>query len=543
MRAALGAPHPATFGWLLLGALLLTFSQGHWAVPACAFLGPLFLVRWVRRTPVPWALAGLVVAHTAAWYLAYRGMVPLPAAAQAGLFAGLSLLLGLVFLADRWAARRSTGVLATLILPCGWVLFDFLGGLFSPNGTWGSIAYTFTGELPLAQIASVTGWTGLTFLVGWFATTANRFWEHGPWEGGAVFAGSLLAVLALGALRLALAPTPPQELRAAAIVAPGTFQTEHIEELWRYTRGVELEPAGVELARARIAESLDEHFALVEREARAGADLVVWAEANLSLTEAEEADWLERGRQVAREHGIHLGMGATVFRPETRERTKNTLVLVRPDGEIEWRFLKATRVPGSGNVKGDGRLPRLDTDSGRWSAAICFDLDFPRLIRQAGEMDADLLIAPSNDWSEVRETHLRMHGMRAIEQGFTLFRPTKDGISAATDPWGRVLARLDTEISDDKVMVVNLPVRGVTTIYSRIGDTFSWLCTLAFFGLPWIPRGRDAALPQPVRLTASLLPERRRDPASPCNHSAGSRYLLSIWLTRSRTALIQAENL
>ncbi len=96
------------------------------------------------------------------------------------------------------------------------------------------------------------------------------------------------------------------------------------------------------------------------------------------------------------------------------------------------------RVPGSGNVKGDGVLPRLDTEYGRWSAAICFDLDFPRLIRQAGRMNADLLLAPSNDWTEVREMHLRMHILRAVEQGFTLFRPTKDGISAAADPYGRI---------------------------------------------------------------------------------------------------------
>jgi hypothetical protein len=72
-------------------------------------------------------------------------------------------------------------------------------------------------------------------------------------------------------------------------------------------------------------------------------------------------------------------------------------------------------------------------------------------------MDADLFIAPSNDWTEVREMHQRMHVLRAIEQGFTLFRPTKDGVSVAADPYGRVLARLDTEVSPEKVMVVSLP--------------------------------------------------------------------------------------
>ncbi len=121
---------------------------------------------------------------------------------------------------------------------------------------------------------------------------------------------------------------------------------------------------------------------------------------------------VERAQRLARAESICLGMGATVFRPETREPTINTLVLVEPDGEIAWRFLKATRVPGSGNLEGDGVLPRLDT-----------------------------------------------------------------------------------AISPDAVMVVNLPVRGVTTIYSRIGDTFSWLCTAAFFGLLFALKRRRAGEP------------------------------------------------
>ncbi|MEN1727648.1 MAG: nitrilase-related carbon-nitrogen hydrolase [Pseudomonadota bacterium] len=478
-------PKPATFAILIAGGLLLAMSQGHWAIPIFAFLAPVFLVRWVRSTSTAWAYVGFVVAHTLAWYLAYWGMVPLPEMAQLGLFTGLSMVLGLVFLADRWASKRSSGLLATLVLPCGWVLFDFMGGLFSPNGTWGSIAYTFGSELPLVQVVSVTGWTGLTFLVAWFATIANRVWEQGStaWPIARFGIIAFTFVFALGGLRLALSPPAPQTLRAAAIVAPGTFQTEHINELWRYTRGVEQSPEADDLAKRRIAESIGEHFALVVNEAEAGADLVVWAEANLSLTETEEADWLERARRIAQEQEIHLGMGATVFRPETGERTKNTLVLINPQGDIEWEFLKATRVPGSGNVIGDGILPQLDTDQGRWTAAICFDLDFPRLMRQAGVMDADVLIAPSNDWIEVRETHLRMHALRAVEQGVTLFRPTKDGISATVDPYGRVLARLDTETSPAKVLVTNLPTEGVATIYSRIGDSFSWLSSALFFGL------------------------------------------------------------
>ena len=77
--------------------LLLAFSQGRWAVPPCAWLAPIFLIRYVRTHPPLTALAGFVVAHTAAWEIAYLGTVPLPTAARLSLFTGLSLILGLVY--------------------------------------------------------------------------------------------------------------------------------------------------------------------------------------------------------------------------------------------------------------------------------------------------------------------------------------------------------------------------------------------------------------------------------------------------------------
>jgi apolipoprotein N-acyltransferase len=46
----------------------------------------------------------------------------------------------------------------------------------------------------------------------------------------------------------------------------------------------------------------------------------------------------------------------------------------------------------------------------------------------------------------------------------------------AVDYQGRVRAAMDHyEVTGDRVLVAELPVRGVRTIYSRAGDLFSWL--------------------------------------------------------------------
>ena len=37
--------------------------------------------------------------------------------------------------------------------------------------------------------------------------------------------------------------------------------------------------------------------------------------------------------------------------------------------------------------------------------------------------------------------------------------------------------------ADERVMIADLPTQGVTTVYSRIGDLFAWLCVAGFLGL------------------------------------------------------------
>jgi len=57
-------------------------------------------------------------------------------------------------------------------------------------------------------------------------------------------------------------------------------------------------------------------------------------------------------------------------------------------------------------------------------------------------------------------------------------RPTGDGISLMTDYLGRVIASQNYSASNDGILLGSVPTRGVSTIYSRIGDVFAYLCTL-----------------------------------------------------------------
>ena len=93
------------------------------------------------------------------------------------------------------------------------------------------------------------------------------------------------------------------------------------------------------------------------------------------------------------------------------------------------------------------------------------------------------LLAPSNDWPEAQATHARMARLRAIEQGFALVRPTKDGTTLVTDATGRWCGHLTLADNRTGSIVVDVPFAHRWTMYAMIGDAFSWLCVAIFVAL------------------------------------------------------------
>lgn len=63
-----------------------------------------------------------------------------------------------------------------------------------------------------------------------------------------------------------------------------------------------------------------------------------------------------------------------------------------------------------------------------------------RVMERAGAARADLLLVPSSAWATVAVTHARMATFRALENGVTLVRPTRQGTSLAVVNQGRLLA-------------------------------------------------------------------------------------------------------
>jgi apolipoprotein N-acyltransferase len=377
---------------------------------------------------------------------------------------------------------------STLIFPCTWAALDYLTS-FGSFGSWGAAGYSQTGELALLQILSVTGLWGLTFLIGWFASTCNYLWDEGyarrPARNAAYLCFSAItAVILLGGIRLSFFSPSSETVRVASlskspISDPGAQLTDRVlankasaEELLEFHKWIDSVNADL-LLRA-------------DREAEGGAKIVFWAEGNALVLKQDEAKLLARGSELAAKDQIYLGMALAVLNPGQDKALENKLVVADPDGKISMDYYKAHPVPGDEaamSVTKNGRLQIMETPFGSISAVICFDADFPQLLAQAGTLKADIVLDPSNDWRAIDPWHTEMAGFRAIEEGINLDRQTSHGLSEAFDYQGRTLAVSDYFHSGDYSMVADIPTRGVRTIYSRFGNWFAWLTTAASLAL------------------------------------------------------------
>lgn len=359
---------------------------------------------------------------------------------------------------------------------------EYLVATLTPYGSWGSVAYSQYENLTLLQIVSVTGLYGVSFLIAWFAAVCNWAWElEFKWSdirhGVAWAAAVVVAVVFFGGARLALAPPDHPTVRIASLSRPDIELIPDREVAERISNGTPTEEDFAEVQhRSRLIN--EDLMRRSEREALAGAEIVFWGEANAFVFKGDEQQLIDEGIELAREQGIYLGMGLGAWNAESASPLENTMVLITPSGEVAWTSLKAIPVPGAEaamSAVDEGRVRMIETPFGRLSSVICFDMDFPGFLKQAGQLRTDLMLVPSNDWREIDPWHTEMARFRAIEQGFNMVRHASLGLSIATDYQGRVLSRMDHYTTTDHVMVSQVPTQGVDTVYSKIGDLFAWL--------------------------------------------------------------------
>lgn len=449
--------------WLVLGLVLFLFSHGRVTIPICSWFAFVFLIRFHRTASRPWlALLTLWVGMSACNAFMYVGMLPV----NGILFYAACLLFGAIwvfpFIVDRLLYHRLNAFAATFLWPLLMVTINFFLAAYLPNLAHSQIEY-----LSLVQLVSITGVGGLVFLIYWFAALANRIWESGfEWtlakrEGG-IFLGVIILAVVYGDTRLALANSQPKTLQVAMI----NLQRNRLDSLDNFD--------------PKIVRAL---FAASKKAVAADAKVIAWAEANAAIPLSYEDELIKLGKEFAKENQVFLFMSCLSH--STLSLKENKTIGIAPSGDMIVDYLKSNTVPflEAGTKKGGGEIATANISGIRTGHVICYDGDFPSLMQQVGRHGVDILFLPSSDWQGAKFLHAASARFRAVENGCSLVRPTMQGLSIATDPYGRMLAYHDYFSNAPRLSMVGVPSHGVRTVYAMCGELFSLICIVLFLGL------------------------------------------------------------
>lgn len=475
--------HKARLTVLALAATLLSGAASYFG----GGLHPQWWLTWVAALPVlllapslPWRWALLVafaanaIGVLSLWnYLRNILQFPLPALAV-DLFVPAAVMAGAVLLFRGFFLREQVW-LAVLAFPALVVAFEYLSEL--ALGTFGNTAYTQLDNLPVLQLAAVTGMWGIGFVVMLFAAAvAAAILSHGATRGrlALMLATVLVGVYGYGAWRLHGTPTGQR-------IVVGLVSTQYPQNRF---------PS----ADAQKMELLKNYAARASALAARGAKITVLPEMAVQVSSSLSEEANRVFEQTARESGAQVLVGVL---NETSSGTFNEARLYLPSGAIGAVYRKLHLVP----VAEAGTTPVkdysvLDEPAGTTGIAICRDMDYPNPARTYGEDRVGLLLVPAWDFDVDRWWHGHMALMRGVEYGYSIVRSAKVGDLTVSDDRGRVLAEASTAPNAPfTTLLATVPVRHDLTLYQALGDWFAWLDLALLCGLALLATRRERRNP------------------------------------------------
>jgi apolipoprotein N-acyltransferase len=404
----------------------------------------------------------------------------LPIALVVGLHAVEALIATIVVLQVRRTVERIRHWICVFAFPAWAVALSYLFSRIAPDGTMGSPAYTQVDFLPLIQVASLVGLSGITFLVTLLPSGLALAWHHRRDPRRAIACVALPVVLLLPAL---------------------TYGWMRLARPWN-GRPVRVGLAATdETVRFFRAENPDDALPVVHGYARRvgdlaarGAEVVVLPEKFVGVTPAYLGEAQEILASAARMHRVSVIAGFNQIEPPGK---RNRAYVFSPNGKLLLEYDKAFTLPLEG-VYHRGTEPGLiSTPDGLWGIAICKDMDFPRYLLRYAQAGVGIMFVPAWDFVADGRIHSRMAVMRGIEGGYAIARTAQEGLVTASDHLGRILAEGPTSGTPEVLVTAEVPLGPGRTLYGRTGDWFAWLNVLAAAAF-WVttsrrPTGRTTA--------------------------------------------------
>jgi apolipoprotein N-acyltransferase len=474
--------------------VLLALSFPRYGHPAVAFIAlvPLLvaLSGWnghstalpgvsTRRGFLLGLLAGFIhyagtVYWTGATVATFGGIPPIVAVLVAGLLALYMAAYIAMFGAITSIFVRRFGAAGLWLAPAAWVSMEYLRGLLIGGFPWIPLGNTMVTLLPIAQLASVVGVYGLSIFVallnvGFALASVSE--PRRRIKAMALTLSMIVVVSIWGGMRLR-----SNDLTSGSTISVGLIQGNIAQtDKWNPSR------AGMILSR---------YMQLSQQAVQQGARLLIWPESSTPFLFEQDAAG-NVVRNMVRRLGVPLLLGSDEIEKDGGQRAYNSAFMLDTGGATAAVYRKMHLVPFGEYVpfqkllffvgplveavsafSPGERVTMLPVEGHMVSTAICYEVTYPALAREAVREGSELLTTITNDaWygtSSAPYQHFEMAIMRSIEQGRYLVRAANTGISGIVDPYGRVLVR--TNLFETVAVVGEARYVQGKTVYATIGD-------------------------------------------------------------------------
>ena len=348
-----------------------------------------------------------------------------------------------------------------LLFPTILILMEWVQYTFTPFASWGVMAYSQSNSINIIQLVSVFGMAGLSFLIYWVNISITQLITSKKANLLSLYLplSILIIVIIFGSLRIRIEES--RGVKTIPVATVGTHSTV----------------GGLPLPTKESNDKVISNLLKKTKEAGDfGAKIIVWNEASFFTLPRNEKDIQNSIKAIAKENNISIVAAYVVPVSQNPLKYENKFVFINEKGEIIYSYLKHQPVPGEPAIHGTKPFQTVQISESRIGGAICYDYDFPYIAQEFGKLKADIVAVPSSDWRGIDPLHTRMAAYRAIEQGHSIIRSTRFGLSAIITPYGEMISQSSSFDGNNKIMIANIPAKGINTFYSMVGDLFIYLC-------------------------------------------------------------------
>jgi len=425
----------------------------------------------------------------------------------------LALYFGFFGLVVSSMRPRLNLLIGPLVIACIWVGLEYLRSHLFTGFSWALLGYSQYLNLPIIQIAKITGVWGVSFLVmlinAWiylllnarFAPRAKREKPTLPIIGYALVLVLLSISLGYGFYELYSQPQMINQQKFRISVIQGNI------------------PQAIKWEKSARGGILGEYQRLSRLAAGDSPDLIIWPEAAFPGILQQDIYAKKRLQEFVSNIGIPLLIGVVNL---NNHNYYNSAALISQDGKFMQRYDKLHLVPFGEYIPlkrifgfletvvpiGDfspgeeyvvfnldkSTLTSLRQSSNladrklvrsRFGVLICFEDIFPQISREFVRKGADFLINITNDaWfgdTSSPYQHLSASVFRAVENGVYLVRAANTGVSGFITPEGRIYPLLD-KTRGEQTFISGYLTQDITifpkqnNLYTQWGDWFVLTC-------------------------------------------------------------------